>query len=145
MSETTNVKEILDTMFKGMDAFVNSKTVVGEPVHVGDATLIPLIEVSCGMGAGGYGKTKDAKNGDGGAGALSSKITPTAILVLQNGNTKLVNIKNQDAVTKLLDMLPETIDKITGGNRISRTAQEAADGMAEEAQSETVVEDAETL
>ena len=52
MSDSTNVKDILDTMFKGMDGFVNSKTVVGEPVKVGDATLIPLIEVSCGMGAG---------------------------------------------------------------------------------------------
>ncbi len=84
-------------------------------------------------------------NGDGGAGALSSKITPTAILVLQNGNTKLVNIKNQDAITKLLDMLPETIDKITGGSRISKSAQAAADEMAEKATSETVVEDAEVL
>lgn len=145
MSDSTNVKDILDTMFKGMDGFVNSKTVVGEPVKVGDATLIPLIEVSCGMGAGGYVKEKDAKNGDGGAGALSSKITPTAILVLQGGNTKLVNIKNQDAITKLLDMLPETIDKITGGSRISKSAQAAADEMAEKAESETVVEDAETL
>lgn len=145
MSDTNNVKTILDTMFKGMDGFVNSKTVVGEPVHVGDATLIPLIEVSCGMGAGGFAKEKSAKNGDGGAGALSSRISPTAILVLQNGNMKLVNIKNQDAVTKLLDMIPDALDKLTGGSRISKTAQDAADRMAEEAEPETVIEEGETL
>lgn len=145
MNDTNNVKTILDTLFQGMDGFVNSKTVVGEPVKVGDATLIPLIEVSCGMGAGGFVKEKSTKNGDGGAGALSSRISPTAILVLQNGNMKLVNIKNQDAVTKLLDMIPDAIDRLTGGSRISKDAREAADRMAEHAKAETVIEEGEVL
>ena len=124
-------------MFKGMDGFVNSKTVVGEPVKVGDATLIPLIEVSCGMGAGGYVKEKDAKNGDGGAGALSSKITPTAILVLQNGNTKLVNIKNQDTMTKILDMVPDVIDRLKApktDKMIEEDVVDILDGAEKEAE-----------
>ncbi len=141
MADKNNVKDILDTLFQGMDGFVNSKTVVGEPVQVGDATLIPLVEVSCGMGAGGFTKPADAKTNDGGAGALSSKITPTAILILQNGNSKLINIKNQDAMTKILDMLPEAIDKITGGNRVSKDAQAAAESIADKAESEFTVDD----
>ncbi|HAT02774.1 MAG TPA: sporulation protein [Oribacterium sp.] len=139
-SSKNNVSEILNTLFHGMDSFVSSKTVVGEPVQVGNATLVPLIEVSCGMGAGGYLNEKDKKNGDGGAGALSSKITPTAILVMENGNTKLVNIKNQDAMTKILDMLPDAIDKITGGNRISEKAQTAADQYKDQDASEIITE-----
>ncbi|ETP73354.1 hypothetical protein UYO_0578 [Lachnospiraceae bacterium JC7] len=130
MADKNNVTEILDTLFQGMEGFVNSKTVVGEPVKVGDATLIPLIEVSCGMGAGGFAKPKDNTNNDGGAGALSSKITPTAILIIQNGNSKLINVKNQDMMTKLLDMLPDAIDKITGGSRVSRDAETAAIEMS---------------
>lgn len=126
MADKNNVTEILNTLFQGMDGFVNSKTVVGEPVKVGDATLIPLIEVSCGMGAGGFAKPKETRSDDGGAGALSSRITPTAILILQNGNCKLINVKNQDALTKLLDMIPEAIDKITGGSRVSKDAEAAA-------------------
>ena len=141
MAENNNVKDILDTLFKGRDSFVGSKTVVGEPVKVGDATLIPLIEVSCGMGAGGFMKPKETKEGEGGAGALSSKITPTAILILQGGNTKLVNIKNQDAMTKILDMLPEAIDKLTGGNRVSKEVQAAADKIASEAEDTYVVDE----
>ena len=35
-------------------------------------------------------------------------------LVIQNGATKLVNIKNQDTVTKILDMIPDVIDKFKG-------------------------------
>lgn len=141
MADSNNVKDILDTLFKGMDGFVNSKTVVGEPVKVGDATLIPLVEVSCGMGAGGYINSKNDKPGDGGAGALNSKITPTAILILQNGNSKLINIKNQDAMTKILDMIPEAIDKITGGNRVSKDVQVKAESIAESSEPEFTVDD----
>ena len=32
-------------------------------------------------------------------------MTPCAVLVIQNGKTKLVNIKNQDTMTKILDMI----------------------------------------
>ncbi|SFG41888.1 GerW family sporulation protein [Oribacterium sp. WCC10] len=134
MADQNNVKDILDSLFQGMDGFVNSKTVVGEPVKVGDATLIPLIEVSCGMGAGGFAKPQNGGKGDGGAGALSSKITPTAVLILQNGNCKLINIKNQDAFTKILDMLPDTIDKITGGSRVSKKAEIVAQDMAKKSE-----------
>ena len=140
-NSNNNVQNILDTLFRGMDGFLNSKTVVGEPFKVGDATLIPLIEVSCGMGAGGFVKPKETNEGEGGAGALSSRITPTAILILQGGNTKLVNIKNQDAMTKILDMLPEAIDKITGGNRVSRDAQAAADKIADNAEDTYMVDE----
>ena len=39
-----------------------------------------------------------------------------AILVIQNGKTKLVNIKQQDSVTKILDMVPDLVDKFTHKN-----------------------------
>ena len=40
-------------------------------------------------------------------------MTPSAVLVIKNGYTKLVNIKNQDTVTKILDMIPDLVDKFT--------------------------------
>lgn len=36
---------------------------------------------------------------------------PSAILVIKDGQSKLVNVKNQDGITKILDMVPELIDK----------------------------------
>ena len=38
-------------------------------------------------------------------------MTPSAILVISNGHSKLVNIKNQDSVTKILDMIPDLVDR----------------------------------
>ena len=45
---------------------------------------------------------------------MSAKMSPSAVLVIQNGVTKLVNVKNQDAITKILDMVPDLADKFTG-------------------------------
>ncbi len=40
-------------------------------------------------------------------------MTPSAVLVIKNGSTKLVNVKNQDTMTKVLDMIPDLVDKFT--------------------------------
>ena len=39
----------VDALLKGMDNFITTKTVVGEPLKVEDAVIIPLMDVSCGM------------------------------------------------------------------------------------------------
>ena len=44
---------------------------------------------------------------------IGGKMTPSAVLVIKNGSTKLVNIKNQDTITKVLDMIPDLVDKFT--------------------------------
>ena len=119
----------LEALFKGMEGLVSSKTVVGEPIVSGDATLIPIIEVSAGMAAGEL-SSKGKKN----AGAMSTKISPVAILIIQEGRTKLINIKNQDTMTKIMDMVPDIVDKITGGSRVSKDAEEAAKEYLAEAE-----------
>ena len=88
--------EAIDALFKGMDQFVSTKTVVGDAVKIGDAIILPLVDVTCGMAAGSF--QKQAK--ESGGGGMNAKITPSAILIIQNGVTKLVNVKNQDAMSK---------------------------------------------
>ena len=100
----------VESLFKGMDSFISSKTVVGEAITVGDTIILPLVDVSFGVGAGAF--SEDKKNR--GTGGMGGKMSPSAVLVIQNGQTKLVNIKNQDAVTKILDMVPDVIHKFTG-------------------------------
>ncbi|MBQ7943195.1 MAG: GerW family sporulation protein [Lachnospiraceae bacterium] len=100
---------IVGSMMKGMEGFLSSKTVVGEPIQIGDTTIVPLVDVSFGVGAGA--STQDKKNS--GAGGMSGKMSPSAVLAIKNGQIKLVNIKNQDSVTKVLDMIPDLVDKFT--------------------------------
>ena len=103
------VDEVVDKLIKGMGGFLSTKTVVGEPMQVGDTTLIPLVEVSFAMGAGTGAKEK---NGNGGGG-IGGKMTPSSVLVIKDGKTRLINIKNQDSMTKILDMIPEVVNRFT--------------------------------
>ena len=101
----------VESLFKGMDSFITTKTVVGDAVHLGDTIILPLVDVSFGVAAGAFSQEK--KNN--GAGGMGGKINPSAVLVIQNGVTKLVNIKNQDSMTKILDMVPDFVNKFTSG------------------------------
>ena len=42
---------------------------------------------------------------------MGCKMTPSAVLVIQNGTTKLVNVRNQDGLTKVLDMVPDFVNR----------------------------------
>ena len=112
MSGENNFKDTVNSLFKGMDAFISAKTVVGDAIHVGDTIILPLVDVSFGVAAGAFSQEK--KNN--GAGGMGGKIMPSAVLVIQNGTTKLVNIKNQDGITKILDMVPDFVNKFTSGS-----------------------------
>ena len=101
----------VESLFKGMDSFITTKTVVGDAFHIGDTIILPLVDVSFGVAAGAFSQEK--KNN--GAGGMGGKINPSAVLVIQNGQTKLVNIKNQDGMTKILDMVPDIVNKFTSG------------------------------
>ena len=104
-----NIENTMKTLFSGMDGFVSSKSVVGDPIKVGDTIIIPLLDVNFGMAAGAFNKEK----GSNAAGGIGAKLSPSAVLVISEGKTRLVNIKNQDTVTKILDMIPDIVDKFT--------------------------------
>ena len=105
-----NFKSTVEALFKGMDAVVSSKTVVGDAIHINDTIILPLVDVSFGIGAGSSSADKKEK----GMGGIGGKMSPSAVIVIQGGKTKLVNVKNQDTLTKILDMVPDVVDRFTG-------------------------------
>ena len=92
-----NFDTTIQSLFKGMDSFITTKTVVGDAVTIGDTIILPLVDVSFGVGAGAFAGDKNQNAG----GGMGAKISPSAILVISGGVTKLVNVKNQDTVTKI--------------------------------------------
>ena len=108
MSEN-NFNEVVNSMMQGMESFLSSKTVVGEPTQAGDTTIIPLVDVTFGVGAGASSQEKKS----GGAGGMTGKMSPSAVLVIKNGQVRLVNIKNQDTINKIIDMVPDIIDRFS--------------------------------
>ena len=84
-----NFTGVIESLMKGMNTVLSTKTVVGEATKIGDTIILPLVDVTFGVGAGA--SAGDKKNG--GGGGFSGKLTPSAVLVIKNGSTKLVNIK----------------------------------------------------
>lgn len=130
--QDNNFNTTVQSLFKGMDSFITTKTVVGEAVHIDDTIILPLIEVSFGVAAGAFCQEK--KNNA--AGGMGGKITPSAVLVIQNGSTRLVNIKNQDGVTKILDMVPDFVNRFTSGKDNSKSS-----GVVDEAAKDAAAKD----
>ena len=64
----------VESLFKGMDSFITTKTVVGEAVHIGDTIILPLVDVSFGVAAGVFAKKKQS-NGGGGMGGKIMRCT----------------------------------------------------------------------
>ena len=116
-----NFNEVVNSMMQGMESFLSSKTVVGEPTQAGDTTIIPLVDVTFGVGAGASSQEKKS----GGAGGMTGKMSPSAVLVIKNGQVRLVNVKNQDTVTKIIDMVPDLIDRFTAKKEDMPSDEEA--------------------
>ena len=131
--------ETMESLFKGMDTFITTKTVIGDAVKFEDGTIVlPLVDVSFGVAAGAFASGSDKKNN--GGGGLGGKIQPSAVLVIKDGSSKLVNVKNQSGVTKILDMVPDFVDKFAGGKK-KETSDDTSDNVEELDTGDVVVKD----
>ena len=124
-------KGTVEALFHGMDGVVSTKTVVGDAIHIEDTIILPMVDVSFAVGAGAYSEDKKEK----GAGGIGGKMTPSAVLVIQNGHTRLVNIKNQDTMTKILDMIPDVMDRFTS-KKEDKMTEEDVNSILDEASGE---------
>ena len=123
-----NFKTTVEALFKGMDGVVSSKTVIGEAIHIDDTIILPLVDVSFAIGAGSFSGDKKDK----GAGGIGGKMTPSAVLVIRDGMTRLVNIKNQDTMTKILDMVPDLVNRFTDKKEENVTEEDVMDLLDKE-------------
>ena len=121
--ENNNFKATVEALFRGMDGVISSKTVVGDAIHINGTIILPLVDVSFGIGAGSFsGEDKER-----GMGGIGGKMSPSAMIVIQDGRTRLVNIKNQDTITKILDMVPDVVDRFTAGKEGKMTEEDVMD------------------
>ncbi len=95
------------TLFEGMEHFVTAKTVVGDAIHIDDTIIVPFMDIS--FGAGATAGVSDKKNS--GGGGMGGKITPSAVLVIKDGVTKVINIRNQNVASKIMDLVPDVMSK----------------------------------
>ena len=130
MSEA-KFNEMFGSMFKNMEGFLDSKTIVGDAITLPNGIiLIPLVDVSFGMGGGAF--NKDIKNKAGGG--LGGKMSPNSVIIIDGDNIRLLNVKEQDALTKCIDLLPEIgrrIKKLKNGDNLDDVVNQVAKEVVE--------------
>ena len=127
MSDHT-FNETVESLFKGMDNFLTTKTVVGEAIHVNDTLILPLVDVSFGVGAGAW--SQEHKNSAGGG--MGGKMTPSAVLVIKDGSVRMVPVNNNDPVSKIIDMAPDVIHRFMNKSEDDAAVESAVEHISEE-------------
>lgn len=128
----SEVSSNLEVLFNKMENFVSTKTVIGDPITIGKVILVPLIDVSFGVGAGAKQNKankvgSDTKNGS--AAGLGAKMSPSAILVINDGTVQMVNVNDQNSVNKLIDMIPSIASKIKSFDGSDDETEETEDSV----------------
>ena len=112
--DNSNIKNNLEQIFESFREMIKVET-VGQAVHIGDAILVPFVDVTFGFGSGGLnGKTDNGSNSIGSGGG--ARLEPAAILVIKGDRVEMFSIKKggyqASAFEKLIAMAPEIIDKM---------------------------------
>ena len=107
---------ILSTTIEKVRQLVDVSTIVGEPIRLSEEiTVIPVSKVTYGFASGGSdfpSKTNAELFGGGGGAGIT--INPVAFLVLKNGEVTLKHITaNDNAAERIVNMIPDVIDKVT--------------------------------
>lgn len=111
--ENNTMKESFDSLFGNLEKFIKTETVVGQPIVVGEVTLVPIISVMFGCGTGGgTGSDNKGMTGNGAGGGGGARITPNAILVIKKDEVTMLPIKGKNNLDNLINMVPDIVSKI---------------------------------
>ncbi len=112
--------EIVESLVKAtlgeIEKVLGTKTVVGDPITIEGATLIPLISVGFGFGAGGgsgKGEAKQKGEGSGGGTGGGAWVKPIAIVIIDKDGVRIEPIKGgmASAIEKLGETIPRVMEQ----------------------------------
>ena len=111
-----NLPNMLQDTISKIREMMSVNDVVGDPILVGDVTIIPISKVSVGFGGGGADNAK-AVNKDAFGGGMGGgvKVQPICFLVVKDGNVRMmpVPVPANSTADRILEMVPDTLDKIS--------------------------------
>ena len=131
------IEGLMITAMNSIQDMVDVNTIIGEPIETNtNVIIIPISKVSFGFAAGGsefkgetineYSRKDEEEQVQyrlpfGGGSGAGVNISPIAFLVVQANNVKLLPVSHSSAVDKLLDYMPDAIEKVN--NLINKQMQ----------------------
>jgi len=114
------VSELMQSTMEKIREMMDSNTVVGQPIEVGDVTVVPVCKISIGYASGGtdFAQKSQKANKDnsfGGGAGMGVNITPVSFLVVNQGNVRMISVEQPAAtpVDKVIDLVPNVVDKVS--------------------------------
>lgn len=146
MNNEHPIEGLMVTAMNSIQDMVDVNTIIGEPIETSNnVIIIPISKVGFGFAAGGsefkgetideYSKKEKEEQVQyrlpfgGGAGAGVS-ISPVAFLVVQPNNVKLLPITHSSAIDRLLDYVPDLMEK--ANNYLNKSMQNKKEEKKEE-------------
>ena len=123
------IEGIMGVTMEKIRQLVDANTIIGEPITVDGATIIPISRVTFGFASGGSdvgAKTNKQMFGGGTGGGVT--ITPMAFLIVRNGDVKLIQVQSyNNTADRLVGMVPDVMDTVSGlisGGKKEKPAEE---------------------
>jgi len=124
-------RELLEALAVQVRELAKSETVIGEPLVLGDATIVPVTRVTVGFGAGsGSGEMNEAEKaekagGTGGGGGGGVRIAPAAFIVMQHGEVRVLAAPGKrGALAEMFEQVPDLVEKIVSAQQAKGGAKE---------------------
>jgi uncharacterized spore protein YtfJ len=112
--------DMLNALAARVREISSTETVVGDPIVLGDATIVPVTRVTIGFGGGsGSGEANEAgkaqrAGGTGGGGGGGVRIEPAAFIVMQEGKLSVLAAPGKrGALSSLFEHVPDLVEKLS--------------------------------
>lgn len=105
-----DIEKLFRTAVDELERMLSSKTVVGDPITVDGATIIPLVSLGFGFGVGGgTGKASAEAEGEGTGGGTGGGggVKPVAIVIIDEDGVRVEPVKMR--TSSVLAKVVETV------------------------------------
>ncbi|MCK4607323.1 MAG: sporulation protein [candidate division Zixibacteria bacterium] len=130
-----NVVDILKGVVGELKEVARTETVIGEPVTVGDRTVIPVVKISFGFGAGGGQKEGDKTGEFGGGGGGGARIEPTAFIIMDKDAVRILPVA-KGKWEGIVDAIPGLAKKLAKWKDKLKSETSDKDGKGDESEAE---------
>ena len=116
------IQGMAESILENINQMVDVNTIVGEPIITpSGVTIIPISRLTVGFASGGSdfvskNQKPEADNSFGGGSGAGMNLSPVAFLIVKGDSVRLMPVAPPPgtAVDRVVEMVPDVIDKVTG-------------------------------
>lgn len=121
MEKQHPIGDLMTTTMQKIREIADVNTIIGQPIEADGVTIIPISRLTVGFASGGSdfaskNQKPDRDNSFGGGSGAGMSLAPVAFLIVKDGTVRLLPVAPHpgSAVDRVVDMVPDVLDKVTG-------------------------------